>query len=145
MFSVFRSALVNYSAEQMFALVNDVESYPQFMKDCVGADILEQSDTWLEARLTLGYKGIQQSFVTRNELDPPNKMLMHLKEGPFTEFEGCWQFQSLKANACKVSLDLQFDFSNPLLKLTVGKWLEALASHQVNELCERADKVYAES
>ena len=144
MAKVSRSALVPYSAQQMFDLINDIESYPEFMKGCVGAEILNESAGWKEARLTLGISGVQQSFVTRNELLPPSQMKMHLVEGPFDKFEGAWTFDALAEKGCKVSLELDFNLSNPLLAMTIGRVLEDMASQQVDSLCQRADKVYAE-
>lgn len=145
MFKVARSALVEYSAEKMFALVDDIESYPEFMKSCVAAELLSRTDREVRARLTLGRSGVEQSFSTRNVLEPPNKMTMYLLEGPFKTFEGYWEFEALAANSCKVSLNLQFVFNNPLLNLTLGKLLESVAGEQVDALCARADKVYGEA
>lgn len=143
MVTISRSALVEYSAQQMFDLINDIEAYPEFMTGCLAAELLEKSDTVLEAKLTLGKSSFQQSFVTRNELLPPNKMTMRFVEGPFRFFEGHWQFQALADNACKVSLDLEFEFSNPIVAMTVGKWFEETAGQQVDALCERASVVYS--
>jgi ribosome-associated toxin RatA of RatAB toxin-antitoxin module len=80
---VNRSALVNYSAQQMFDLVNDIEAYPQYMDGCVGAKVLKREGEWLEARLELSKAGVSQSFVTRNQLQAPESMSMVLVDGPF--------------------------------------------------------------
>jgi ribosome-associated toxin RatA of RatAB toxin-antitoxin module len=140
---VNRSALVNYSAQQMFDLINDIESYPKFMTGCEAAELISKDENFIEARLTLGKSGIQQSFITRNELRAPEKMIMRLVEGPFSHFEGHWSFDALEKDACKVSLDLEFKFNNPLLSMTMGKILEEVASKQVDALCKRADEIYA--
>ncbi len=142
MVTIARSALVDYSAQQMFDLINDIENYPQFMSGCLGAEILEKNEAFVEAKLTLGKSGFQQSFVTRNELTPPELMVMRFIEGPFKSFEGLWQFQALTESACKVSLDLEFEFANPILAMTVGKWFEETAGQQVDALCQRADEIY---
>lgn len=142
MVAIARSALVEYSAQQMFSLVNDIEAYPHFMSGCLAAEVIEQNEKFVEARLTLGKSGFQQSFITRNELHPPSMMVMRFVEGPFKSFEGRWQFQELTASACKVSLDLEFEFSSPILAMTVGKWFEETAGQQVDALCRRADEVY---
>jgi ribosome-associated toxin RatA of RatAB toxin-antitoxin module len=139
---VNRSALVNYSAQKMFNLINDIESYPEFMTGCQGAEILNKEDNVVEARLTLGKHGIQQSFVTRNELFEPQKMIMRLVEGPFSQFEGHWSFDAIDEDACKVILDLDFQFDNPLLSMTMGSVLQDVASKQVDALCNRAEKIY---
>ncbi|MFT6101753.1 MAG: ribosome-associated toxin RatA of RatAB toxin-antitoxin module [Granulosicoccus sp.] len=142
MVTIARSALVEYSAPQMFALINDIEAYPQFMSGCLAAEIINQTDDTVEARLTLGKSGFQQSFVTRNTLVPPEAMLMHFVEGPFKTFEGRWQFDALSDAACKVSLYLEFEFSSPILAMTLGSWFERKTNQQVDALCQRADDVY---
>lgn len=141
-YKVERSALVNYSAQQMFDLINDIEAYPQFMEGCVGAKILARGDDWLEARLELSKAGVNQSFVTRNQLQPPQCMTMTLVDGPFKFLTGAWRFQPLGDTACKVSLGLEFELSNRLLGLAVGKLFEAVSNKQVDSLCARAKQVY---
>nr|WP_324259816.1 type II toxin-antitoxin system RatA family toxin [Cellvibrio fontiphilus] len=141
-YKVERSALVNYSAQQMFDLINDIEAYPQFMEGCVGAKILARGDDWLEARLELSKAGVNQSFVTRNQLQPPLCMTMTLVDGPFKFLTGAWRFQPLGDTACKVSLGLEFELSNRLLGLAVGKLFEAVSNKQVDSLCARAKQVY---
>lgn len=140
--SVQRSALVNYSAQQMFDLVNDIEAYPQYMEGCVGARILKREVDWLEARLELSKAGVTQSFVTRNYLQPPTSMTMTLVDGPFSRLQGCWNFSPLGDSACKVSFELEFAFKNRLLAMAAGKVFESLANKQVDALCVRAKQVY---
>ncbi len=140
--SVNRSALVNYSAQQMFDLVNDIEAYPQYMDGCVGAKVLKREGDWLEARLELSKAGVSQSFVTRNQLRAPESMSMTLVDGPFKYLKGCWRFTPLNEAACKVSFDLEFELQSKLLGMAVGKLFEAVASKQVDALCERAKQIY---
>ena len=140
--SVSRSALVNYSAQQMFDLVNDIEAYPQFMDGCVGAKVLKREGDWLEARLELSKAGVSQSFVTRNQLQAPESMSMTLVDGPFKYLKGCWRFTALNETACKVSFDLEFELQSRLLGMAVGKLFEAVASKQVDALCARAAQIY---
>ncbi len=139
---VNRSALVNYSAQQMFDLVNDIEAYPQYMDGCVSAKILMREGDWLEARLELSKAGVSQSFVTRNHLQAPTLMKMTLVDGPFKFLHGCWQFTPLGEHACKVSFDLEFELQNRLLGMAIGKLFESVASKQVDALCARAKVIY---
>ncbi len=139
---VLRSALVAYSAQQMFDLVNDIEAYPQYMEGCVGAEVLTRTDTWVEARLDLSKAGIRHSFITRNSLLPPQRMEIRLVRGPFRHLSGGWTFKPLAEDACKVSLELEFEFSNKLLALAANKWFEGVASTLVDALCQRAETVY---
>ena len=139
---VSRSALVNYSAQQMFDLVNDIEAYPKYMDGCVGAQILKREGDWLEARLDLSKAGISQSFITRNHLQSPSLMSMTLIDGPFQSLHGFWRFTALGENACKVSFDLEFELKNRLLGMAIGKLFESVASKQVDALCARAKVIY---
>lgn len=137
-----RSALVSYSAEQMYALVNDVENYPWFMDGCVGAEVLERGDDFVKARLDLKKAGLSKSFVTRNQLVPHERIEMKLVEGPFKILEGVWQFKPLTEAASRVSLSLTFEFESRLLALAADPWFESVGNHLVSALCERAAQVY---
>ena len=139
---VNRSALVNYSAQQMFDLVNNIEAYPEYMDGCVGAKILKREGDWLEARLDLSKAGVTQSFITRNHLQAPVLMSVTLVDGPFKTLQGFWRFTILGESACKVSFDLEFELKNRLLGMAVGKLFESVASKQVDALCARAKLIY---
>ncbi len=142
MATIERSALVPFSAQQMFALVNDIESYPKFMPGCVDAKIMRRGDGWLEAQLDLALMGIQQSFTTRNVLEVPERMTLSLVDGPFRSFDGEWCFDALNETACKVKFRLKFEMSNPFAAIALPQMLKRAASQQVEALCKRAKKVY---
>ncbi|WP_160152571.1 type II toxin-antitoxin system RatA family toxin [Microbulbifer sp. ALW1] len=145
MTKIERSALVMFSAEQMFDLVNDVASYPQFLPGCRGAEILHRDGETLEARLDLSRAGISQSFITRNRLQRPEKMELVLVDGPFSEFNGCWTFTPLAENACKVAFTLEFRAQNRLLGAAAGKLFSGIANQMVDAMCERAKQIYGEN
>src|SRR5690606_27821974 len=100
MVSISQSALLPYPAERMFALVNDIAAYPQFMQGCLGAEILQATDQEIVARLELGKAGLRYAFTTRNLLQPPERMEMTLVEGPFRTFSAQWRFLPLSEAAC---------------------------------------------
>ncbi len=137
-----RNALVNYSAEQMFDLVNDVAQYPRFLPGCVDAKVLSQTDTEMLGELCLGKAGIKQRFTTRNVLDRPHSITMNLVEGNFSSFSARWVFTPLTDSACKVSLEMQFEMAGGLLGLAAEKLVAASASGQVDAMVARAQKVY---
>ena len=144
---IARSALLPYSAEQLFELVNDVASYPQYMEGCVNATILSQSETMMEARLELRKGGISQGFATRNRLEKPQKIFMDLLDGPFETLQGEWTFKSLASDACKVSLHLQFQMQQEGLPQNVAqkaaeKLFKSVAGNLVDALCKRANTLY---
>lgn len=142
MTSINRSALVEYSAEQMFDLVNDIEHYPQFMQGCVSAKVLSQSDTELVGELRLAKAGISQQFTTRNTLLRPERIDMSLVEGGFKNFSSQWTFDALTTNACKVSLSMEFEFKSGLMGFTAEKLFSSSANNLVDAIVQRAHEVY---
>lgn len=142
MTKIERSALVSYSDQQMFHLVNDIASYPEFMPGCKDAQVLERGEGWLTARLDLAKMGMRQSFTTKNLLDAPRSMRLTLVDGPFKSLEGLWLFQRLNDQACKVVFWLEFEVANALMAMALPKFMEHIASEQVDAVCMRARQVY---
>ncbi len=140
--TVQRSALVMHSDRLMYDLVNDVASYPLFMEGCQAAEVFEHSDQQMVARLDLKKGGVKTSFMTRNRLQAPSTIEMNLEDGPFKRFKGVWTFTSLTPQACKVSLDLEFEFNNMAVGLAASKLFSTMANELVDSLCRRADEVY---
>ncbi len=138
MTSIHRNALLPYSAASVYALVNDIEAYPGYMDGCVGAEILTRSDSLIEARLDLARGGITGSFTTRNHLEHNSGITLELVEGPFESFSGRWTFHVLGDAASKVSLDMDFAFSNRILGAAAGKLFDSVASNLVDAVCKRA-------
>src|SRR5210317_879666 len=131
---VSRSALIGYSAQQMFDLVNDIEQYPQFMQGCRSARVISKTDTELVGELSLAKAGVTQTFVTRNTLIAPSRIEMRLEEGNFSKFSAVWQFEALTEAACKVSFDMEFEFKYGLVDLAVGKLVSGSANNLVDAL-----------
>jgi len=139
---VSRSALIGFSAQQMFDLVNDIEQYPQFMQGCRSARVISKSDKELVGELSLAKAGVTQTFVTRNSLIAPSRIEMRLEEGNFSKFSAVWQFEALTEAACKVSFEMEFEFKYGLVDLAVGKLLSGSANNLVDALVDRAKLVY---
>ena len=137
-----RSALLPYPAEALFSLVNDVASYPDFLPWCAASQVMEQSDAHMLASLELSKGGISQRFVTRNTLVPGQRLEMNLVEGPFTSLHGVWEFKALGDKACKISLDLSFDYAGSLVRATLGPVFTQAANTLVDAFCQRAKQLY---
>jgi ribosome-associated toxin RatA of RatAB toxin-antitoxin module len=145
MIIIERSALVNYSAEQMYTLVDDIEQYPKFMQGCIAAEVLSRTDSEVTGRLTLGKAGLKYSFTTRNRLVPNEVMEMSLIEGPFRSFNATWRFLELTPEACKISLHMSFDWSGGLLSSAMKKLFQYSANSLVDELVSRAQELYGKN
>lgn len=139
---VHKTVLLGYSAEQMFALVDRVEDYPQFLPWCGGVDVTEREEGRLVASIMINYHGIKQSFTTENTTVRPVSMTMRLLEGPFKELHGTWLFKPLRDDACKIEFDLQYEFSNRLIESIIGPVFNMIATSFVDSFSKRADEVY---
>jgi len=142
MVAIQRSALVNYSASQMFDLVNDIEHYPKFMQGCRSARVISRSESELVGELCLAKAGISHRFVTRNTLQSPVKIEMQLVEGNFSAFHACWTFTELTESACKVALTMEFEFKTGLVAFAAEKLFSSSANNLVDALVARAQVVY---
>lgn len=152
-----RSALLPYAQAELFAMVADVERYPEFLPLLESVERLPSSaadaDRLVEARVQLKAAGIRESFITRNHMRPPNRIELELLEGPFDAFAGFWQFTALGeakpdgtgVAGCKVELDLRFELSrsNPFVRRTYGALIERATGKLVEAFCQRATVVCA--
>ncbi|MBU0537742.1 MAG: type II toxin-antitoxin system RatA family toxin [Gammaproteobacteria bacterium] len=137
-----RSALLPYSADVIYQLINDVEAYPQYMDGCVGAEVLAHTDDTMDARLDLSRAGIRLSFVTHNTLTPGRSVRLKLIDGPFENLTGEWSLLALGSDACKVSLHLQFALANSVVGIATRQLFNSVANNLVDALVKRANEQY---
>lgn len=126
----------------MFDLVADVDRYQDFLPWCGDSRVLRRDVDEMEACIQISKAGIERTFTTRNRLQHGKMMEMRLVEGPFRHLEGFWRFQALREDACKVSLDLDFEFSNKMITLAFGKVFTQIANTLVDAFVQRARTVY---
>jgi ribosome-associated toxin RatA of RatAB toxin-antitoxin module len=138
-----RSALVEHSAARMFALVNDIASYPRRFDWCYGAKILESDEHRIVARLDLGLGALRTWFTTENTLSPPHHIDMQLRDGPFRKLSGRWEFHALDESACKVMLTLDFEPRSRLLGPAMALGFQALADRMVDDFVRVANGLRA--
>lgn len=141
---VKKSALVRHSATEMFDLVSDVEGYPKFLPWCHATELLSRSEDQLCGRIEVARLGVRQVFSTCNKLDPPHYMQIDLMDGPFRKLTGGWTFTPLRADACKVELELDFEFSGRLIDKAFGGIFGQIANSLVDAFVKRADEVYGD-
>ncbi|WP_139684122.1 SRPBCC family protein [Vibrio tasmaniensis] len=139
---VTRSALVSFSADQMFSLVNDVARYHEFLPGCSGSRVIESSDSTMVASVDVSKAGISKTFTTSNRLADGSEILMELVDGPFKKLQGGWYFTPLDEQACKVELKLEFEFSSRMIEMAFGKIFNDLTSNMVSAFTQRAKQVY---
>ena len=137
-----KSALVKFSAQQMFDLVNDIEAYPQFLPWCSGSRIIKRDDDIVEAELVISKGGFKKSFSTRNRIDRGGRLTVSLLDGPFSYLEGVWDFMPLREDASKISLNLEFEMSGKLASLAFGAVFSQICNTMVSSFTTRAKEIY---
>ena len=142
MATVNKSALVFYSAAEMYRLVEDIEAYPKFLPWCRSARILSQDETEVRATIEMAKGGVHKSFSTRKRIKGAHRIDIRLLEGPFKRLEGFWRFEPLRADASKVSLDMEFEFASTLLRMAVEPVFKQITNSLVDAFCKRAVDVY---
>lgn len=135
---IHRSALIPYAAEEMFDLVNDVDSYPEFLPWCRDAEVTVIDSETLEASLEFSRSGLHRRFTTRNSLEGGRAIHMELVNGPFRELRGSWRFQPLGLGGSKVVLDLRFEFASRLLEAVFAPVFAEVMNSLVDAFVERA-------
>ena len=140
---VNRSALVPYSAAQMFTLVKDVEAYPSFLPWCHGAEVHIRETEFIEASLELRRANISKRFRTRNRFQENEFLGIELVGGPFRHMSGGWTFQQLGEAGCKVELTLEFEFESRATDAIFGRFFEHTCNALVDSFTRQAAKVYA--
>ena len=126
----------------MYALVSDIETYPDFLPWCTKTNILQQHGDSLTASVSVSMGKIKQSFTTRNVMKEDDSINMKLVEGPFKELVGHWQFRDDANGKCSVSLDMQFEFKNKIVKHAFGAAFKKITDSMVDAFIERARVVY---
>ena len=137
-----KSAIVPYTPQQMFELVNNINDYSQFLNWCDSSSILNQSDDQITASVEINKGGIKQTFSTLNTLTPYQSIAMELVDGPFDELSGEWRFEPLGENAAKIHLDLQFKFKSMLIDMALSPVFKNIANSQLDSFVARAKYIY---
>lgn len=139
---IHKTALVPYSIEKMFNLVNDIESYPKFLPWCKQTAILSHTETGVIASITMGSIALEKSFTTTNVIKTNELIEMRLLEGPFSHLKGVWHFHPLGTDGCKISLDMHFEISNKLLRMSLGPIFTKIVNNLMDAFIQRADELY---
>jgi ribosome-associated toxin RatA of RatAB toxin-antitoxin module len=142
-----RSALVPYTPAQMFALVDDIARYPEFLPWLSAASELERTEFERVGRLTLSLAGFNEHFTTRNFVQPPNRLEMRLVEGPFSVLDGLWIFNPItddqgQSRGTRVVLKMRFEFKNRLTEMLLGRVFESSCDKLVDAFTKRARTIY---
>ncbi|WP_153110117.1 type II toxin-antitoxin system RatA family toxin [Propionivibrio limicola] len=141
---VEKSVLIGHSAQEMFNLVDDVESYPAFLPWCSQTKVDFRDAGKTVATLHISYLSVKSHFTTENEKEFPVRMGLKLVDGPFRSLEGIWLFKPLSEAACKIDFRLTYEFSSKLFEKIIGPVFGQITNTFVDAFVKRADEVYGE-
>jgi ribosome-associated toxin RatA of RatAB toxin-antitoxin module len=140
-----RNALVHYSPQEMYNLVNDVGAYADFLPWCRSSKVISETDTEMVASVEIARGVLNKTFTTRNRLTAGRKIELELVDGPFKKLTGYWEFIPLKMqDACKVNLDLVFEFDSAMMSIAARPIFTQIANSLVDAFSKRAVEVYGE-
>jgi ribosome-associated toxin RatA of RatAB toxin-antitoxin module len=146
--TVHKSVLIWFSAEEMFTLVTDVASYPEFLPWCNKTRIVSQDANGMVAEIGMALGGFHKSFTTRNIHTPGRQVKLTLIDGPFKQLDGTWNFYPLPQDgnfdvlrACRVELTLNYSFES-MFGALVGPLFDKIAATLIDAFVQRAEKVY---
>jgi ribosome-associated toxin RatA of RatAB toxin-antitoxin module len=141
MINVKKSRTVNFSCEQMYTLVDDIERYAEFLPYFSKSEVHHRDADEVQATLVIAAAGMSKSFTTRNRLQKNKMIEIRLVDGPFSHLEGFWRFDETP-EGCHISLDLEFDFSGRMFAMFLGPVFEQVSELMVDTFCDRAKALY---
>jgi ribosome-associated toxin RatA of RatAB toxin-antitoxin module len=139
---IARSAIVEHPPGTMFALVERIEAYPEFLPWCREARVLERAGARTVATLTVGVKGLRYAFTTENENRPPSAIDLRLVQGPFRQFAARWRFEPLGERAARIRFEMEFAFAGALVARALGPLFDGIADSMVDAFRRRADALH---
>ena len=142
MHTLKRNALVPHTQRQMFELVNNIEDYPRFLPWCHSSQIISRTDKEVVATLEVRWKGMQKGFTTRNMLTPFDRIQIELVNGPMHRMDAMWDFIPLDEKACKITLDMEFEFTGHFIDRLFQPVFQHIANTFVDAFCKRAVELY---
>lgn len=145
MATIKKSALVSHPVSDMFNIVDDIESYPEFLPWCGGSEIIKRVNDEVQASIKIQHNRIRKSFTTRNRIQKNKMIEVQLVDGPFKHLHGFWQFMDLGGKACKITFDLEYEFSSRLVDMSLGPVFSKIANSMVDAFCKRADDLYGKT
>ena len=139
--TVRKSAIVPCSCESMFELVEDIESYPDFLPWCSGTEVFERGPGITRARLDVSYHGLRTHVSTLNRKHAPERIELVFEDGPFERFGGEWRFSPLGEEGCKIELVLDYELASGALAQLLGPLFGDISDSRVESFVQRAEVV----
>ncbi len=144
--NITQSALFEYSASHLYNIVNDIEKYPEFIDGCTKATIISSdtssdSNQQMLGKLVLKRSGVMITVTTKNTMIPNQRIDMTFIDGTLKNLWGSWIFKPLNENACKVTLAINYQFSNPIKNIAADKLIKPLSNDLISAIAKRCKQL----
>jgi ribosome-associated toxin RatA of RatAB toxin-antitoxin module len=137
--TVRKSVILAQPCATMFALVDDVERYPEFLPWCAGTEVFERTAAVTRARIDIDYHGLESNITTLNRKEAPSTMTLEFVDGPFEKFKGLWRFVPLGEAGCRVEFSLDYAFANVAFEAVLGPVFGHIIETLVDRFVARAE------
>ena len=133
---------VPWAPEQMYALVADVERYPEFLPWCLAAKIRRREGPVILADLVIGFRMVRERFTSRVALHPGHRIDVTYAEGPFRYLENHWIFEPTPGGGCIIDFHVDFEFKNRMLQKIITVLFNEAVRRMVAAFESRARQLY---
>ena len=139
-FSVIRN--LNFSDQQMYNLISDVNKYPEFLPWCISTNVYNMSNDVFYSDMEIGFKLINERFTSKVSLTPLNQVASEAINGPFEKMINIWEIEYISKDKCEVCLHIEFEFKSFLLQSIMGTLFENASKKMIIAFEERANILY---
>lgn len=131
-----------FSAEELYAVVVDVDRYPEFLPWCLGARIFKRAPNQFWADLIIGFKMFREKFTSHVHLDPVKSIEVSYVDGPLKYLHNRWDFMPEPNGHCTIDFVVDFQFKSHLFEKLVGALFTEAVHHMVMAFVKRAEEIY---
>ncbi len=139
----FETRVLPYSSEEIFNLVSDIESYPEFLPWCIGTRILKQEKNIIYADLIVGFKLVREVYTSKVILQRPNSIIVEYEKGPFKYLINNWKIKEI-GSECEVEFFIDFEFKSRFLRGVMGVFFGEAVNRMVTAFENRANVIYGQ-
>jgi coenzyme Q-binding protein COQ10 len=134
--------ILPHSAAQMFDLVADVKSYPEFLPWVSAIRIRKNDEQEMLADMVVGFKSLRETFSSRVLKTPKSSIVVDYLDGPMKHLHNAWLFKDLPDGGSKVDFTVDFSFRNRVFEALAGQFFDSALRKMTSAFIERADTLY---
>jgi coenzyme Q-binding protein COQ10 len=139
------SRFVRWSAGQMFDLVADVRSYPQFLPWIIATRVRRDDEREMVADMLIGFDKFREKFTSLVHKRPPYEIAVEYVEGPMRRLENSWRFMPTERGGCRVDFCVDFEFRSAVFEKLAGQYFDRAFRKMVSAFETRAEALYGNS